>query len=525
MTRVPTAFVFKATARRREIFGKICAINTYTHLNESNKKRVSSKARQGIFVARNHSFEISHTKFVENLKTEVQQKMADTIETLDPKAGSSSDDSSAEGSTAADEPQEDVVDESVNEEEEVVYEDEEVLAEDEEYVEESILPEAGQEVADGEESASGSGEESSVEDEDVESEEADLEAAEVASRSASEADSSAKKADTGDGGNACITLICYLLFFAAITAGIAIPLRLRAEGGGTKIRSTSTSGSGSGGGGGGSGGGGVPTSPTSPSSPTATAPPGTAPTMAPAPGSTTPPTSVNLGQILETFLIPLFGEEPFQDPNSPTYKAADHLANNDPYIFSGPVTSQDELGDRYAATLLYYAVGGEGWANCGLGSATCTGNNWLEEDHCFWSGIECDEDTGRVRAVEVSSTFTGAGLTGSIPSGISLFTELEELVIEDEMLGGKLPTTLPAGLMNLSLSGNSLTGFVPDELLDLSALTTLDLSGNAMSGPLPLNMNQLVALETLSLSENDFSGTVPSTFADLENLSKCSVSS
>jgi hypothetical protein len=409
--------------------------------------------------------------------------MADTVETIDPNADSE---------------EEEVMDESVREEEEEVYEEVEV--------------EAGEEAAEDSESGDSKAEE--------EEEEVDLEAAaeeeepEAAPRSSPVADdSSAKKDDTDDGCNLWLTIICCLLFFTVITAAIAIPLRLRHDGGGTIVRSTaggSTTGGGTGGGG--------PTTPTAPSTPTATDPPGTAPTMAPAP-STPAPTSVNLGQFLENFLIPRFGEEPFQDPNSPTYKAANHMASNDTYIFEGPVTSEEELGDRYAATLLYFGLGGESWPNCGLFTTTtcATGNNWLEGDHCTWAGIECTN--GRVRSVQMSAEFTGTSLTGTIPPEISLFTELEEFIIQDEMLEGKLPTTLSMTLTNLNLSGNSLTGFVPDELLTLAGLEILDLCGNAMSGPLPRNLNQLTAMEQLFLAENAFSGTVPTTFGDLANLS------
>eukprot|EP00980_Cylindrotheca_fusiformis_P030635 scaffold25143_cov142-Cylindrotheca_fusiformis.AAC.2 len=459
--------------------------------------------------------------------------MADTMETVNP-----NDDSSSATSSHEDEVH---TEEEAHAEDEVV--DDEEGYEDEVLEEEYVGDEGGEDVVYDEEeavSASEGEEESGSEGEhEAGDSEAEEEGEEVeAARSSPDGDVEKKAADTDDGSNECVSLICCLLFFAAIVAAIAIPLRLRADGGGTNIRATS----GDTGGGGSpvaspTGSPGAPTATSPPGTPTATSPPGTptatsppgtptatsppvtSPTIAPGGPSTTPPTSVNLGLFLENFLIPRFGEEPFQDPNSPTYKAADHMANDDPYIFSGPVTSEEELGDRYASTLLYYTLGGEEWPNCGLDSTTCPGNNWLEGDHCTWISIDCS-DNGRVIAVELSSSFTGTELEGTIPPEISLYTELEELIIENEMISGKIPPTLPAGMTSLQLGGNSLTGFWPDELLDLTELTNLDLSGNAMNGPLPFNIDRMEALEQLLLAENAFSGTVPTTFGDLTNLGK-----
>jgi hypothetical protein len=437
--------------------------------------------------------------------------VADTEETIDPNAEASPEESAVDDELHEELHEEEVMDESVHDhdDEEEVYDEEEVEVD---YVDESMRQDPAEEAAEDLEA---------VDYKDEEEEEIDLEAAaraeEEKPKAAPRSSPSAEKDDTDEKGNILITITICLLFFAAITAAIAIPLRLRNDGGGTTVRTTaggSTIGDGTGNG----TGGGGPTTPTAPSTPTATGPPGTAPTMAPAP-FTAAPTSVNLGQFLDNFLISRFGEEPFQDPNSATYKAANHMADNDLYIFQGPVESEEDLGDRYAATLLYYELGGENWSNCGLSTTTtcATGNNWLVGDHCAWAGIECANE--RVRSVQMSAGFTGTSLTGTIPPAISLFTELEEFIIQDEMLGGKVPTTLPLTLTNLNLSGNSLTGFLPDELLDLAGLSILDLSGNAMSGPLPRNMNQLTALEQLFLAENAFSGTVPTTFGDLANLS------
>ena len=53
-----------------------------------------------------------------------------------------------------------------------------------------------------------------------------------------------------------------------------------------------------------------------------------------------------------------------------------------------------------------------------------------------------------------------------------------------------------------SLGGNQLSGTIPPELGDLTALASLDLEGNQLSGTIPTELGNLTALTSLSLSCN-----------------------
>ena len=57
----------------------------------------------------------------------------------------------------------------------------------------------------------------------------------------------------------------------------------------------------------------------------------------------------------------------------------------------------------------------------------------------------------------------------------------------------------------LDLSANGLTGSLPAELGDLSALTSLDVSSNGLTGALPAGLGALSRLITLDVSSNGFS--------------------
>ena len=72
----------------------------------------------------------------------------------------------------------------------------------------------------------------------------------------------------------------------------------------------------------------------------------------------------------------------------------------------------------------------------------------------------------------------------------------------------------------LNLQSNNLTGNVPPEMVNLTALRELRLQGNELSGPIPawLSSNELSNLELLNLSENRLSGEIPASLADLPSL-------
>jgi hypothetical protein len=136
----------------------------------------------------------------------------------------------------------------------------------------------------------------------------------------------------------------------------------------------------------------APIGPTSSPSPTV-AP--SAPTISPAP--TASPSTARLGQFIKTFLIPVSGEEVFEDTNSPQYQAAEFLADED--TVSAGLDNTAQLGDRYALSTFYYSMDGDdSWFTCYQTDQNCTtGNSWMdpEVNHCEWSAIRCNDD-GRV---------------------------------------------------------------------------------------------------------------------------------
>ena len=61
----------------------------------------------------------------------------------------------------------------------------------------------------------------------------------------------------------------------------------------------------------------------------------------------------------------------------------------------------------------------------------------------------------------------------------------------------------------MDLSANNLSGPIPSELGNLTALEELDLGPNDLSGPIPSELGNLTALRYLYLYGNALSGPIP----------------
>ncbi|KAI8533803.1 hypothetical protein RHMOL_Rhmol10G0037700 [Rhododendron molle] len=114
--------------------------------------------------------------------------------------------------------------------------------------------------------------------------------------------------------------------------------------------------------------------------------------------------------------------------------------------------------------------------------------------------------------------------------GVSFWNDQENRLIglnlSDMSLGGRIPAALKYcySLQSLDLSGNNLTGPIPDDICNwLPYLVTLDLSNNQLTGPIPDVLANCTFLNKLVLSDNMLSGYIPSQLASLARLKTLSV--
>jgi len=115
-------------------------------------------------------------------------------------------------------------------------------------------------------------------------------------------------------------------------------------------------------------------------------------------------------------------------------------------------------------------------------------------------------------------------LSGELGAHIGNLTQLFHLELADNLFEGNIPLSIGncQKLQYLDLSHNNLTGTIPLDLFKLSSLTKLlDLSVNSLSGSIPEEVGSLNNLGWLDMSENHMSGEIPPTMGQcivLENL-------
>jgi hypothetical protein len=107
-----------------------------------------------------------------------------------------------------------------------------------------------------------------------------------------------------------------------------------------------------------------------------------------------------------------------------------------------------------------------------------------------------------------SLKLSNANLTGPLPN-IANLTALWELELQGNALTGPLPAALPPNLQRMLLGRNKLTGTLP-AYTGASALQYLDASFNMLSGNLrPEWVGSLAGLRDVFLQGNNLTGTLP----------------
>ncbi|CAI9290217.1 unnamed protein product [Lactuca saligna] len=139
-----------------------------------------------------------------------------------------------------------------------------------------------------------------------------------------------------------------------------------------------------------------------------------------------------------------------------------------------------------------------------------------EEDCCKWRGVTCNNQTGRVIVLSISS----GGLKGEISDALHNLSYLTHLDLHSNSFHGVIPTFIGSmtELRYLDLINNSLHGTIPWSIGSLTKLRYLKLGSNYLSGTIPRSIGSLTELRVLGLSHNSLSGTIPPELGNLTNL-------
>ncbi|BAT92258.1 hypothetical protein LR48_Vigan05g151700 [Vigna angularis] len=127
-----------------------------------------------------------------------------------------------------------------------------------------------------------------------------------------------------------------------------------------------------------------------------------------------------------------------------------------------------------------------------------------------WQGVRCNG------SVIQEITLNGANLGGELGDSLGSFVSIRAIVLNNNHIGGSIPSSLPVTLQHFFLSDNQFTGSIPASLSMLAELTDMSLNNNLLTGEIPDAFQSLTQLINLDLSNNNLSGELP---PSMENLS------
>ncbi|MDR3184639.1 MAG: hypothetical protein LBT49_04455 [Prevotellaceae bacterium] len=161
--------------------------------------------------------------------------------------------------------------------------------------------------------------------------------------------------------------------------------------------------------------------------------------------------------------------------------------------------------DSLALAAIYRAAGGDKWTR-----------RWFLSQSLFqWAGVTIDNNR-RVVGLNLS----GNNLSGTLPEDWRFLDKLQYCLLNNNQLTGTIPDGVNqlTGLEILDLSNNSFTGNIP-HMGSLTGLRMLDLSENNFTAAvLPVFFTGLTGLEDLRLKQTNLTGALPAGLQALTRL-------
>nr|GMD20954.1 receptor protein kinase TMK1-like [Ipomoea batatas] len=133
---------------------------------------------------------------------------------------------------------------------------------------------------------------------------------------------------------------------------------------------------------------------------------------------------------------------------------------------------------------------------------------WDDPEPCKWRQVECAG--GRVTKIQVGKQ----GLTGSLPPNLGNLSALTIFEVMENGLTGALPNLAGlASLQRILLNGNAFTSIPPNFFAGMTSLETVSLDNNPFSPwPFPESLKDASPLRSFSAINCSISGTMPDIF-------------
>ncbi|RDX96894.1 Receptor protein kinase TMK1, partial [Mucuna pruriens] len=133
---------------------------------------------------------------------------------------------------------------------------------------------------------------------------------------------------------------------------------------------------------------------------------------------------------------------------------------------------------------------------------------WIGQDICKWRHVVCDSSNKRVVAIQIGSQ----NLDGFLPMDLVKLTALERFECQSNSLVGPFPY-LSKSLQKLIIHDNHFTSFPNDFFKGMGSLQEIRIDDNYFARwPIPDTLKDCVALQTFSAQSVNFVGTIPDFF-------------
>ncbi|KAG7018939.1 Leucine-rich repeat receptor protein kinase EMS1 [Cucurbita argyrosperma subsp. argyrosperma] len=139
----------------------------------------------------------------------------------------------------------------------------------------------------------------------------------------------------------------------------------------------------------------------------------------------------------------------------------------------------------------------------------------------YFEGVACNEQ-GKV----VNISLQGMGLSGYIPAAVAGLKSLTGLYLHFNALIGEIPKEIASltELTDLYLNVNQLSGEIPFEIGNMVNLQVLQLCYNKLTGGIPSQVGNMKVLNVLAVQYNQLTGAIPASLGNLTALTRLDLS-